>query len=170
MILWYMTTVGCCCLARNLWGSLNGMGFGQFWSNKCGTGSTKPILLKGQANKMYKWAIVYRNGFSLKFVVMMTHFGFEVTTVLPLTWKSPYLGRTVIILRRGPGLRRWDTYILIVQEYGVGPLTNNTASASRYILIRLPWNPGPRLNIKTVFPRYGNSHVKNKTVARPYYL
>ena len=26
--------------------------------------------------------------------------------------------------------------------------------------------PGPRLNIKTVFPRYGDSHVKDKTVAR----
>ena len=24
--------------------------------------------------------------------------------------------------------------------------------------------PGPRLNIKTVFPRYGYSHVKDKTV------
>ena len=29
---------------------------------------------------------------------------------------------------------------------------------------------GPRLNIKTVFPRYGDSHVKHKTVARPSYL
>ena len=34
----------------------------------------------------------------------------------------------------------------------------------------LPSPPGPRLNIKTVFPRYGDSHVKDKTVARPYYL
>ena len=35
------------------------------------------------------------------------------------------------------------------------------------------WNilvPGPRLNIKIVFPRYGDSHVKDKTVARPSYL
>ena len=29
---------------------------------------------------------------------------------------------------------------------------------------------GTRLNIKTVFPRYGYSHVKDKTVARPSYL
>ena len=28
----------------------------------------------------------------------------------------------------------------------------------------------PRLNIKTVFPKYGDSHVKDKTVARPSYL
>ena len=28
----------------------------------------------------------------------------------------------------------------------------------------------PRLNIKTAFPRYGDSHVKDKTVARPSYL
>ena len=37
------------------------------------------------------------------------------------------------------------------------------------------WNilataPGHRLNIMTVFPRYVDSHVKDKTVARPSYL
>ena len=26
------------------------------------------------------------------------------------------------------------------------------------------WHPGPRLNIKTIFPRYGDSYVKDKTV------
>ena len=30
--------------------------------------------------------------------------------------------------------------------------------------------PGPCLNIKTVFPRYGDSHVKGKTVARSSHL
>ena len=30
--------------------------------------------------------------------------------------------------------------------------------------------PGTHLNIKTVFPRYGDFHVKDKTVARPSYL
>ena len=29
---------------------------------------------------------------------------------------------------------------------------------------------GPRLNIKTVSSRYGDSHVKENTVARPFYL
>ena len=29
---------------------------------------------------------------------------------------------------------------------------------------------GSRFNIKTVFPRYGDSHVKDKTVERPSYL
>ena len=28
----------------------------------------------------------------------------------------------------------------------------------------LEQRPGPRLNIKTVFPKYGYSHVKDKTV------
>ena len=28
-------------------------------------------------------------------------------TVLSLTWESPYLGKTVFILRRGPGVSRW---------------------------------------------------------------
>ena len=32
------------------------------------------------------------------------------------------------------------------------------------IIFILKWDPGPRLNIKTVFPRYGDSNVKDKTV------
>ena len=32
------------------------------------------------------------------------------------------------------------------------------------------WVAGPRLNIKTIFPRYGGPHVKDKTVVRPSYL
>ena len=31
-------------------------------------------------------------------------------------------------------------------------------------------SPGPRLSIKTVFPRYGDSLVNDKTVVRPSYL
>ena len=30
--------------------------------------------------------------------------------------------------------------------------------------------PGPHFNIKTIFPRYGDSHVKDKTVTKPSYL
>ena len=36
--------------------------------------------------------------------------------------------------------------------------------------IRLAYRPGPHLNIKTVFPMYEDSHVKDKTVKRPSYL
>ena len=32
------------------------------------------------------------------------------------------------------------------------------------------WNIRARLKIKMVFPRYGDSHFKDKTVARPSYL
>ena len=33
---------------------------------------------------------------------------------------------------------------------------------------KINWNRSDRrLNINTVFPRYGDSHVKDKTVARP---
>ena len=32
------------------------------------------------------------------------------------------------------------------------------------------WGPGPHLNIKTVFPRYVDYHVKDKTAVRPSYL
>ena len=31
-------------------------------------------------------------------------------------------------------------------------------------------DPGPRRNIKTIFSRYEDSHVKGKTVMRPSYL
>ena len=31
------------------------------------------------------------------------------------------------------------------------------------------WKPGPRLNIKIICLRYGDSHVKDKTVARFLY-
>ena len=34
----------------------------------------------------------------------------------------------------------------------------------------MTWDPGTHLNIKTVFPRYGDSHVKDKTVVGPYCL
>ena len=34
----------------------------------------------------------------------------------------------------------------------------------------LKQDPGPHLNIETVFPRYGDSHVKDKMVARLSYL
>ena len=37
-------------------------------------------------------------------------------------------------------------------------------------LAQTSWQTGTRVNIKTVFPRYGDSHVKDKTVAKPSYL
>ena len=49
-----------------------------------------------------------------------------------------------------------------------------SGSAVRHLFWRL-WHEcmkesWPRLNIKTIFPRYEDSHVKNKTVTRPYYV
>ena len=41
---------------------------------------------------------------------------------------------------------------------------------TRWGFCRVSFRSGSRLNIKTVFPRYGDSHVKDKTVARPSYL
>ena len=38
---------------------------------------------------------------------------------------------------------------------------------SRDLKIERPW---PRLNMKTIFSRYGDFHVKDKTVARPSYF
>ena len=45
----------------------------------------------------------------------------------------------------------------------------NSKWRSLYVFLH-DQQPEPRLNIKTVFPRYGDSHVKDKTVARPSYL
>ena len=49
------------------------------------------------------------------------------------------------------GLHRYVNKV-IPQE-----IAHHAQSASRR-------TPGPRLNIKTIFPRYGDSHVKDKTV------
>ena len=43
-------------------------------------------------------------------------------------------------------------------------------SLSILVRYKVHTSPGPRLNVKTVFPKHGNSHVKDKTVARPSYL
>ena len=45
-----------------------------------------------------------------------------------------------------------------------------TYSIQRLQMTRPHKRPGPRLNIKTVFPRYGDSHVKDKTAVRTSYL
>ena len=63
--------------------------------------------------------------------------------------ESSYLGKTVFILRRGPE-----------------PLCSEAA----WLVDPLHRRPVGCLNIKIVFPRYGDSHVKDKTVARPSYL
>ena len=41
---------------------------------------------------------------------------------------------------------------------------------SCHLLPKWSYTPGPCLNIKTIFSRYGDSHVKDKTVVRPSYL
>ena len=58
---------------------------------------------------------------------------------------------------------------LIVVEYIINYLAKNNLDVvmPAGIFMRAP---GPRLNIKTVFSRYGDSHVKDKTVAIPAYL
>ena len=60
------------------------------------------------------------------------------------------------------GRRKW---IVIPQ---IGP-TQNTPFNKHLQISSFP-APGARLNIKNVFPRYGDSHVKDKTVVRPSYL
>ena len=40
----------------------------------------------------------------------------------------------------------------------------------QHLCIEMVLRPGPLLNIKTIFPRYGDSHVKDKMVSQPSYL
>ena len=51
-------------------------------------------------------------------------------------------------------------------------ISDSRTSLVTLILVQRWWKlrSGPRLNIKTIFSRYGDSHVKDKTVARPSYL
>ena len=37
-------------------------------------------------------------------------------------------------------------------------------------IMSVPSKPGPRLNIKAVFARYGDSNIKDKTVVRLSYF
>ena len=43
-------------------------------------------------------------------------------------------------------------------------------SAVDVLLTLIQLSPGLYPNIKTIFPRYGDSHVKHKTALRPSYL
>ena len=49
-------------------------------------------------------------------------------------------------------------------------ITFGTQTASHKAAQTKHKQSGPRLNIKTIFPRYGDSHVWDKTVERPSYL
>ena len=57
--------------------------------------------------------------------------------------------------------------IAVVIEMQIDSTEMHICGCSYFSL--LIW-PGPRLNIKTIFPRYGDYHVKDKTVVRPPYL
>ena len=75
-----------------------------------------------------------------KFIRMTTKKSWKITSLALCTWNSQVF--TVVVYWR------------------------NMWSLLSVTLI----TPGPRLNIKTIFPRYGDSHVKDKTVARLSYL
>ena len=64
----------------------------------------------------------------------------------------------IVILQSGQS-------VMVDVATGAGSSTREMVSLSHQL-------PGPHLNtcIKTVFPRYGDSHAKDKTVARPSYL
>ena len=55
----------------------------------------------------------------------------------------------------------WDYYLAFTSTDGRHRLFGRHWSC---------WCPRSRFNIKTVIPMYGDSHVKDKTVARPSYL
>ena len=61
-------------------------------------------------------------------------------TVLSLTWESPYLGKTILILRRGPGIYRFVYIIMMVADALVpdnGQATSNHHAAS--VVAALPY-------------------------------
>ena len=89
----------------------------------------------------------------------------------------PAMGISIIKIRRS-----WDRLIFIM---GIPILVRQQfyteAAPLSLIMDTSPMNlqprensfeelSGPHINTKTVFPRYGDSHVKDKKVARPSYL
>ena len=75
--------------------------------------------------------------------------------------------RQIAVLRPAPGRRPPDVSQICIRCLIIG-----RASDGVWQMIGHPPDrrPGARLNTMTVFPRYGDFHVKEKTVARPSYL
>ena len=68
------------------------------------------------------------------------------------------------IWRRVPLQRNNVTHILLLVVFTVGPAAKDPLTPLQYPAGIIHQDSGPRLNIKTVFSRYGDSHVKDKTV------
>ena len=72
--------------------------------------------------------------------------------MIPLQGKAPSY--------KGPVMRKaFPCHVVVWSTYTM--LAGGLAQAGTYTMLA-----GPRLNIKTVFPRYGDSHVKDKTVGK----
>ena len=95
------------------------------------------------------------------------HWNFTQRYGIPKRLKgSLSLSRAWITLGQVEGILPKGPYLPCVSMAGRALLAGYHRSA----IEKLTKKPGPRLNIKTLFPRYGDSHDKDKTVARPSYL
>ena len=88
-----------------------------------------------------------------------------------LTQRSPMQNCVHLsLMRTWPFWKCWD-----MRTFGRGHrcTSQQATTGGEASLILTVWcyqSPGPRLNINTVFPRYGDPHVKDETVSRPSYL
>ena len=103
--------------------------------------------------------------------------------VLSLEWDFLYWEEDIFILNRGPVLPISSQLLpsqALGQSYDHSACEATLKQTHQVTLdisrspIESQWGsqkyPGSRLNKKTVFPRYGDSHVKDKTVGRLSYL
>ena len=63
-----------------------------------------------------------------------------------------------------------DDVTALYKWCSVGADDSSQGNYARYAHTCAVTSVGPHLNTKTIFPRYGDSHVKDKMVARPSYL
>ena len=73
-----------------------------------------------------------------------------------------YISRVNSLPHRPP----YDCLGPVVEVNGRIWVNESHSSKKRCCQQTIHWHPGPRLNIRTVFPRYGDSHVKDKTVGK----
>ena len=88
-------------------------------------------------------------------------FRFAVDRYMSIQFISPRFIATSKAKKTKPKCMLWDTLYVNIDI---------SLTAGITILKWFSQLPGPRLNINIVFPKYGDSHVKNKRFGSPYYL
>ena len=76
----------------------------------------------------------------------------------------------ILLTSANPVARQWSSDVMKTDTFSNVVFHICFFNLGIFIKPRGFSQPGPRINIKTVFPRYGDSHFKDNAVARPSYV